>query len=140
MLIPAVVREVRAQRGEREVLEDDAADEPRRELQRQHGEPDERDERNQAEAGGRQNRRDRRDDHHEQHDAEDGGDLAQMAPDERQGQAHAGAHAHVLDRDHHLRHQVEEVDERDPDDQARSTPARRPRSRPSRIAELAASA
>ena len=58
-MIPAVVREIRAERGQREVLEDDAAQQPGGQLKRNDGEPDEGHEGDEPEAGGRQDRRGR---------------------------------------------------------------------------------
>src|SRR5436305_1291278 len=51
------MRQIRAERREREVLEDDAAQQPGRDLERQHRESDQRDERDEAEPRRGQNRR-----------------------------------------------------------------------------------
>ena len=127
--VVAVLRQVGAERGQRQVLEDEAAQQPGGDLQRQHGEADERDERDQAEAGGREDRRDRRDRRRAAaRRRRCRRPRAGCRARSRATPPHAAAHADVLDRDHHLRQQVEEVHERDPDDQRRS---RRARSRPS---------
>ena len=77
-----ILRQVRAERGERQVFEHEPAQQPRGDLQRHHRQPDERHERDQSEARGGHDRRNRGDDHQEEDDAEDAGDLAQADADE----------------------------------------------------------
>ena len=115
--IVTILCEVGAERRQRQILKDDAAHEPGRDLQRHHRDGDDRDEANEAEAGGREDRRGRRQQHQQQDDAEDPGDLAHArAQEAHDASPSAAAQPDVVDRHHDLRHEVEEVDERDPDD------------------------
>ena len=70
---------------------------------------------------------------HDQHHAEDAATSRRWPQTNVSARRTPRAHADVLDRHDHLRHQVEEVDERDPDDQhARRQRGRRPSSRAAR--------
>ncbi len=82
-LVVTVVCQIRAECREREVLKDEASQQPSRDLQRQHRKPDERHERDHPEPRRREDRSDGRDADEQQDDAEDAGDLPQPSAHER---------------------------------------------------------
>ena len=78
-LVVTVVCQIGAECGEREILKDEAPQQPSRNLQRYHRETDERHERDDAEPRRRQDRSDRGDGDEQQDDAEYAGNLTQAS-------------------------------------------------------------
>ena len=125
---PAVERQVRARCREPDVLEGEPAQDERHQLQRHHGEADERHERDQADARPRERRDERRADDQREDDQEHARQRGCFHAHESPDRAKRIGKPDVVGGHRNLSQQIDQVDERDPEDQHRRWRPRRSRS------------
>ncbi len=104
-----ILREVGAERGQREILKDEAANQPGGNLQRHDGDGDDRHEADEAQSGRREDRRSRRQQDEQQHDAEDAGDLADARAQKAHDLPERSPQPDIVDGHDDLGDQIEKI-------------------------------